>query len=233
MSTDFDRALAGLAAEADRVRLAPADKLRATGDARTRRAWVTGAAVMVAVVLVGVAVTVARQRSPQASMIAPVPFTEVPSPTPTPSISPTATPTPPADVCNARMLGFDQRTSGFAMGSVYFTFRFFYGGATACTLPQFPVLTYVDGQGRTATVPTKPDGAGGPVLVPVDGALEFVLHEVNGTGGYSPDSPECAHPATYHQVSVALSTGPVPLRSDDTLTVQCGDIWVGPWTLSR
>jgi hypothetical protein len=59
--------------------------------------------------------------------------------------------------------------------------------------------------------------------------VRFVAHEINGYGGYSPGAPQCAHPATYNHVAVVLPGGSVPLGSNATMSVQCGDITIGPW----
>jgi hypothetical protein len=56
-----------------------------------------------------------------------------------------------------------------------------------------------------------------------------VAHEINGYGGYQPGAPQCAHPATYRHVSVALPGGAVSLGADGTMSVQCGPITVGSW----
>src|SRR5205809_598730 len=56
-----------------------------------------------------------------------------------------------------------------------------------------------------------------------------LLYTVNGYGGYDPSSPECAHPATYHNLSVQLGNGDVIALSGFTLDVKCGDILVYNW----
>jgi hypothetical protein len=127
-------------------------------------------------------------------------------------------------------LVYDSKQEGGAMGSVYYTFTFHNGGPVSCTVQGSPELTYVDTGGTARKIPTEhgPDGAA--VLVAPGAAVQLVTHEVNGYGGYQTDAPECAHPATYRQVAVMLSDGPVSLRADGTMSVQCGSITVESWS---
>jgi hypothetical protein len=116
------------------------------------------------------------------------------------------------------------------MGTAITTYRFHNAGSVACTVEGLPQLSYVDDSGRAATVPLLHGTVGGPVLVQPGKQVIFDLSEVNGTGGYAPGAPECAHPATYRQVAVVLPGGSVSLRSDSTLSVQCGGITVNTWS---
>ena len=115
------------------------------------------------------------------------------------------------------------------MGSVYYTYTFHNGGPVSCTVQGSPELTYVDTGGTVRKIPTEHGSAGSAVLVAPGAAVQLVTHEVNGYGGYPPGAPECAHPATYRQVAVMLPDGPVSLRSDGTMSVQCGSITVESW----
>jgi hypothetical protein len=94
----------------------------------------------------------------------------------------------------------------------------------------FPQLTYVDSHGVTASVPVRHESAGGSLTLAPGDLVQFVAHHVNGLGGFDPGAPECAHPATYEHMSVALPGGLVPMGANGTMSVQCGDITVGPWS---
>jgi hypothetical protein len=241
MSTDFDHLLASLATDADRVRLAPAGELRAAGDARTRRRFVAAAStvVLVVAILVGAGIAVAGFRPMNSEPMPVGPATSVPVP-PSPSVEPTTPPssTPPSSTtpppssgapCTATSLVYDSALPQGAMGTAITDYTFHNGGSVACTVHGLPELSYVD-SGRVATVPLLPGPVGDPVLVQPGKKVTFNLSETNGYGGYSSGAPECAHPATYRQVSVVLPGGSVSLRSDGTLSVQCGGITVGSWS---
>jgi Protein of unknown function (DUF4232) len=238
MSADLDQLLTALTADADRVRLAPAEQLRAVGDARTRRRFIAAASTVVAVmaILVGSGIAVAGYWP--RSTPGPVPIGSAPigpsSPAPPPSSSspPPSSSSPPSagTGCTASSLVYDSMRPGGAAGTAYFTFRFHNAGIVSCTVQGSPQLSYVDTGGRAVTMPADHTPGGDSVLLTPGAAVELETHETNGTGGYQPGAPECAHPATYRQVSVVLPGGPVSLRSDGTMSVQCGVITVGFWT---
>jgi hypothetical protein len=242
MSTDFDHLLASLTTDADRVRLAPASELRAAGDARTHRRFVAAASTLVLVVaiLVGAGIAVAgfRPMNSEPMPIGPATSVSVPpnpsdEPTTPPSTTPPSSTAPPASSgapCTAASLRYDSAVSQGAMGTAFTDYTFHNGGSVACTVQGLPELSYVDDSGKTATVPLLPGPVGEPVLVQPGKQVVFNLSEINGHGGYAPGAPECAHPATYRQVSVVLPGGSVSLRSDGTLSVLCGGITVRSWS---
>jgi hypothetical protein len=127
------------------------------------------------------------------------------------------------------MLVYDSLSPEGAAGTVYTTYTFHNGGSAPCAVQGLPQLTYVDDHGATVSVPVQHDPSAGPVLLQPGGRAMFVAHEINGYGGYAPGAPQCAHPATYRHVAVVLMGGSVPLGPNGTMTVQCGDITVGPW----
>ena len=242
MSTDFDHLVASLVTDADRVRLAPAGELRAAGDARTRRRFVAAASTLVLVVaiLVGAGIAVAGFRPMNSGPMPIGPASTAPAspspstgPTTPPSAPPSSTTTPPPSEggpCTAAALAYDSALSQGAMGTAITTYRFHNAGSVACTVEGLPQLSYVDNSGRSATVPLLHGTVGGPVLVQPGKEVTFDLSETNGYGGYPTGAPECAHPATYRQVTVVLPGGSVSLRSNSTLSVQCGGITVNSWS---
>jgi hypothetical protein len=117
-----------------------------------------------------------------------------------------------------------------AAGTVYFTFRFHNGGTVSCSVQGSPQMSYVDTSGVAVPMPADHTAGGDRVLLQAGDAVELVTHEINGYGGYQPGDPQCAHPATYRQVSVVLPGGSVSLKSDGTMSVQCGSITVGTWS---
>jgi hypothetical protein len=128
------------------------------------------------------------------------------------------------------MLVYDRALSQGAAGTVFTDYTFHNAGTVACTVEGLPELSYVDGSGKAATVPLLHGTVGGSVLVQPGKQVKFTASETNGYGGYSSGSPECAHPATYRQVSVVLPGGSVSLRTDGTLSVLCGGITVNSWS---
>jgi hypothetical protein len=54
------------------------------------------------------------------------------------------------------------------------------------------------------------------------------FYTVNGYGGYPPGAPACAHPVTYHDVSLRVGTGRVALHGFD-LSVLCEGVQIGGW----
>jgi hypothetical protein len=238
MSTDFDHMLASLTTDADRVRLATADQLRAAGDARSRRRFVAATSTVVAVVaiLVGAGIALAGYR-PMTSE--PVPIGSVPtfpSPSTVPTQPSTAPTTPPNSAavagapCTATALLYDSMRSEGAAGTVYYTFRFHNGGSVSCSVQGSPELTYVDTGGATHTIPVVHGPGGAAILLEPGQAAQLVTNEINGYGGYGQGAPECAHPVTYHQVGVVVAGGSVSLKSDGTMSVQCGSITVESWS---
>src|SRR5215831_14678565 len=114
MSTDLDQLLAALSADADRVRLAPAGRLRAVGDARTRRRFIatTSSAVAVVAILLGAGIAVAGHRprttpDPMPAGSAPT-VSSTPPPSSPPSSSPASSSTPSSgSPCTASSLVYD------------------------------------------------------------------------------------------------------------------------------
>ena len=238
MSTDFDHMLASLTTDADRVRLATADQLRAAGDARSRRRFVAAASTVVVVVAIfvgaGIALAGYRPTTHEPTPVGSAPTFSSPSTVPTqPSTAPTTPPSsqPQAGApCTAAALVYDSMRGEGAAGTAYYTFRFHNGGSVSCTVQGSPELTYVDTGGTTHAIPVLHGPAGALVLLAPGEAAQLVTHHINGYGGFSTGAPECAHPATYHQVAVVVADGSVSLRLDGTMSVQCGSITVESWS---
>jgi len=118
-----------------------------------------------------------------------------------------------------------------AMGHVGYPIVVTNTSGAACKLPGgTPVVQYRTAAGTTVTLPTKPAEPPAADYPLAPGArARTLLYTVNGYGGYDPSSPECAHPATYHNLSVQLGNGDVIALSGFTLDVKCGDILVYNW----
>jgi hypothetical protein len=114
------------------------------------------------------------------------------------------------------------------MGNLYTTYVVRNHATLACLLRGAPRLEQADG----TPVPSSYADGGDTVLVPPGGQASFVIHEVNGYGGYPPGSPECAHPATYRHLAVALTDGSILPLGDNELSVQCGGLDTAAWSLA-
>ena len=158
------------------------------------------------------------------------PSTLLPSTSTTPRTSATTQPPSPGAPCTAPMVVYDTVRGEGAAGTAYFTYTFHNGGGVSCTVAGYPELTYVDSHGATASVPVRHDSTGGLLTLAPGDAVQFVAHHLNGLDGLGPSAPECAHPAMYEHMSVALPGGSVRLGANGTMSVQCGDITVGPWS---
>jgi hypothetical protein len=213
--SDVDDLVAALVRDGDRLRLPPPSALRATGDARTRRhvIAVVSVAVLVFAVLGGAGLALAAGR---------------PQPVSAPLRSASPTTPPPPVACTAADLGFVHSGQGFAMGNLYTTYVVRNHATLACLLRGAPRLEQADG----TPVPSSYADGGDTVLVPPGGQASFVIHEVNGYGGYPPGSPECAHPATYRHLAVALTDRSILPLGDSELSVQCGGIDTAAWSLA-
>jgi len=128
------------------------------------------------------------------------------------------------------MIAYESARAEGAMGTAYFTYMFHNAGSQSCFVAGTPQLTYVDDHGATLTMPVQHDPVGGQVLLKPGDKAQFVMHHINGYGGYAPGAPECAHPATYRHVAVSLPGGSVSLGADGTMSVQCGSITLGSWS---
>ena len=157
-------------------------------------------------------------------------------PTTAPATTPPSEPTsqPPATTaapaqCSAAMIAYESARAEGAAGTAYFTYFFHDAASRSCFVQGTPVLTYVDDHGATLTMPVQHDPVGGQVLLQPGDKVQFVMHHINGYGGYAPGAPQCAHPATYNHVAVSLPGGSVSLGADGTMSVQCGSITLGSW----
>jgi hypothetical protein len=171
---------------------------------------------------------------PTSPTLAPVPTTATPVTT-APTVPDAPTRVPPAapaapTACGANDLAFVSASTGFAMGSAYTTYTVRNSGSAACTLQGSPRLRYA-ANGSTATIPAAYDTGGSAFAVQPGGSASFVLREPNGHGGYDPSGPECAHPATYHQVAAILDDGSaLPLGANATISIQCGQMEIAVWS---
>jgi hypothetical protein len=102
---------------------------------------------------------------------------------------------------------------------------------SACTLSgATPVVLYRTAGGATATLPTKAaEPAAADYTLAPGARARTLIYIVNGYGGFDPSAPECAHPATYHNLSVQLKNGDAVAVAGFTLDVKCGDILVYNW----
>ncbi len=244
MPTDFDDALTGLWADADRLLLPEPADLRAAGNARTRRHVLVVASLVVIVIALiagaGLAVAGARPSmihpagpGPAPSLTGPAPATGGTRPSPSaPGAS--AQVTPPGSsasgvaTCGAASLTFVTRRDEGAMGSAYTTFVLRNATGSACRLTGPPDLRH-----GTAGAPAGTfAGQTTTVVVPAHAMVEFATRRTNGYGGYQPGDPACAHPATYAQLSLRLPDASSVELGTGTITVQCGSLTVMEWKLS-
>jgi hypothetical protein len=194
--------------------------------------------VVVIAMLAGAGFAVAGARAARGPGVGSSPPAPPPSASTTPSPTPTAT-TPQTTgpvagaPCTATELTFVNAQTDHAMGSAYRTYVLRNGGQVGCRLQHGPTLQYIASGGASADIPADYTSDGASVLVRPGGAVAFNTQMANGYGGYPPDSPACAHPATYRRVSVVLSDGSaVALGPDEVIFIQCGGISVSAWGLS-
>jgi hypothetical protein len=221
MPAEFEDLLGALDSDAGRLPLAPADRLRSAGEARNRRRnlAVGGVFVVVVTFLAGAGLAVASLR-PEPGPVGP----------PTTSTTPVPTTTAPGPIaCTAGDLVFVGATDGAAMGSAYRTYTLRNRATVACRLQGAPGLGY-RADGSAAMVPIQRDTADAvPVVLAPGRTAAFTVRTVNGYGGYQPDSPECARPMTYRELTAIVAGSAVALGSG-LLAVQCGEVTVSAWT---
>lgn len=156
------------------------------------------------------------------------------------STPPSITASPPVPGASPRAAGGWCATSDLsvapvqasgAMGHVGYPVVVTNTTGTACKLSgATPVVLYRTSGGATATLPTKPAESPAADYPLAPGArARTLLYTVNGYGGYDPSSPECAHPATYRDLSVQLKNGDGVALTGFVLDVKCGDILVYNW----
>jgi hypothetical protein len=120
------------------------------------------------------------------------------------------------------------------MGSVYATLVVTNRGPS-CTMNAHPTLYYTRHDGTVARLPiahVNPGTKSGSLRVPRDRVIDLVVRTPNGYGGYAPTAPQCAHPATYQGISVAIGSGRLAVPHF-RLDVKCEGVtlWQA-WTLS-
>jgi hypothetical protein len=121
-----------------------------------------------------------------------------------------------------------------AMSSEYFTLVVTNRGPS-CTMNARPTLYYTRPGGTVARLPiarVNPGTKSGSLRVPHGRAIDLVVRTPDGYGGYAPTAPQCAHPATYQGISVAIGSGRLPVPHFQ-LDVKCEGVtlWQA-WTLS-
>jgi hypothetical protein len=199
-----------------------------------RRRWTVGvlgvlAAFAATCVATGCASATTAGGAANPSVAASTPSAPPSSPdTGTPSASPSSG-TPEGDGCVAASLAYQAQFPGAGAGNYYDSIVLVNHGAGACQLAGYPSLYYTDASGAAKLVPTVPEtSAGPPYIVAAGGQVQFTIHTPNGYSGYSSTSPQCAHPMTYHGLSVEVSAGRVPLP-DVGIDLKCGDIRLTAW----
>lgn len=118
------------------------------------------------------------------------------------------------------------------MGSLYLTVVVTNHGPS-CTINVRPKLYYTRSGGTVARLPiarVNPGTKSGSLRVPHNRAIDMVVRIPNGYGGYAPTAPQCAHPATYQGISVAIGSGRLAVPHF-RLDVKCEGVtlWQG-WT---
>jgi hypothetical protein len=87
--------------------------------------------------------------------------------------------------------------------------------------------------GTDVRMPTTPMAAFPDTSLVVDNgkSATMLFFTVNGTAGYPPGAPQCAHPAEYPDVSVAVGAGHLALHGFE-LDVACEGVQIGGWQVS-
>lgn len=149
------------------------------------------------------------------------------------STSPSTPPSANGAWCTAGDLRVAPIVPEGAMGHLGYPIIVINTTGTACKLPGgTPVVLYRTSNGTTALLPTKPAQPGTPApdyTLAAGMRARTALYTINGYGGYSSSGPECAHPATYHDLSVKLKGGDAVALTGFVLDVKCGDIQVYNW----
>lgn len=233
----FDELFAGLRAHADHARLAPGTDLRARGTRRRRnRTALSLAAVAFAVILLGLGtgMAVGATRRPTAPVAGSPSATAAASSTPdatpsspAPTGSPSSTATGPADGCLASTLGDEESGQDAAAGSAYLTLRLRNVSGHSCRLA-VPTL-WGTANGKVVKLPQHTENPR-TVTVPAGERAQLVIRTANGYGGWGPNDPACAHPATYSPVQLDLGTG-ARYVTHVSLQILCSDAGVIGWEL--
>jgi Domain of unknown function (DUF4232) len=256
VSGNLENLFARLGAATDEVPLAGPERLRRLGDRQTRArrtAGIAAVAVAGAVLAAGAAVTLGRPGHtpppgtvPTAGRAPSHPPTPdgTPSPSAPPGTSPgghgdlggrspdrSPTPRPAGAPCQRGDLAVRPIQANGGGGSVGYAVVAVNQSATRCRLTGSPTLVWIRPDGRQVTLPTDPAGAAGPaVLVPPGRTGSFIITVHNGTWGYPPSAPACAHPVTYRNISAVLSGGDRLPLPGLVLDVRCDGVTVTDWS---